>query len=195
MPECCVGGNCSNGKSLTVHTDDNGWGTYCILCRWQRSSNLESWQQLPVVEQCYNPEHNSDKRRQLYGEGNECQFVPECSFGSHSSDSKPVTGDTDDNGGRADDLLCRGECSSYLECGGQLPVVEQCDNTEYYSNDSRQLYSKGDRCELMPECSIGSHCCHSKFIAGSKCRYRCNDTIWFRHNTEWYSYRHRSVYI
>ena len=112
--------------------------------------------------------------RKLYSKGNQCKRMSECSISSHSSNSKCFTGNTNYYSRRSDNFLCRWKCNLNLKCRNKLLMVNRSNHTKYKCYNSRKLYSSGNKCKRMSECTISSHNSNSKCFTG---------------NTNYYSWR------
>ena len=140
--------------------------------------------------------------------GNKCKWMSECSISSHHSNSKCFTGNTNYYCQWSNNFLCRWKCNLNLKCRVNLFMVKWSNYIKYKCYHIRKLYSKGNKCKRMSECSISSHCSNCKCFTGNTnyysrrsnnllCRWQCNLNIKCRNKlpmVKWSNYTKYKYY-
>jgi ribosome-binding factor A len=93
--------------------------------------------------------------------------MPECTVIIDSCNSQCPACNTINNGFGTDNILCRRECHTYIECGDWLFMVNGSNHSEYKCYGVWKLHSQSNRFQRMPEltfCSDNSNC---KYPAGN----------------------------
>ena len=164
MPERTFKCNHGNGQCPAGNTDDNSLRSDDLLRRRKCYTDIECRDELFMVKWSDHTNNKCNFNRELYCKSDRFERMPEFTVSSDSSNSLRLTGSTNHNGLRTDNLLHRRERDTDIECRDELLMVDGSNHTEHKCKCIRKLQCKSDQFQRMPQFTFSRDTCNGQFL-------------------------------